>query len=313
MSLAPHPFSLRQLQYAVAVADALSFRKAAERCRVAQPSLSAQVAQLEEAISVRLFERDRRRVMPTSAGKDFIERARRLLLEADNLLAAAQRASDPLTGTLRLGVIPTVSAYLLPTIAPALRAAFPELMVAWVEDKTPALVQGLAMGNLDAALLALEADIGEVDREIVATDPFVLAARPDDPLAAKNAPVSLNELRDENVLLLDDGHCFREQALAYCTRAKAQEASYRATSLTTLTQMVAGGAGVTLLPALAVSTEAERAGLKVRPFAAPAPARTIALVWRKRSPIAEALTRLAKKIRDAYPKTSTPARTGARA
>jgi LysR family hydrogen peroxide-inducible transcriptional activator len=218
-----------------------------------------------------------------------------------------------LTGTLRLGVIPTVSAYLLPTIAPALRAAFPELMVAWVEDKTPALVQGLSAGNLDAALLALEADIGDVDKEVVATDPFVLAARPDDPLAAKSAAVSLNELRDENVLLLDDGHCFREQALAYCTRAKAQEASYRATSLTTLTQMVAGGAGITLLPALAVSTEAQRAGLKVRPFAAPAPARTIALVWRKRSPIAEALTRLAKKIRDAYPMPSITARAGSRA
>ena len=308
---APHPFTLRQLQYVVAVADALSFRRAAERCHVSQPSLSAQLAALEEAVGARLFERDRRRVLVTAAGAELVERARRVLREADDLVAAARRAGDPLAGTLTIGVIPTISPYLLPSAAPALRAAYPRLTTRWVEDKTPVLVQRLAAGALDAALLALEADIGEVECAIVARDPFLLAARPDHPLAARRSPVTQADLRDAEVLLLDDGHCFREQAMAVCSRARARELEFRATSLSTLAQMVAGGAGVTLLPALAVSTEAERAGLRTRRFAAPAPSRTLALVWRRRSPLGPALTRVAGTIREAYPVVQAPARTRA--
>jgi LysR family transcriptional regulator, hydrogen peroxide-inducible genes activator len=304
MNLASHPFSLRQLQYVVAVADALSFRKAAQLCHVSQPSLSAQLAQLEQVLGVRLFERDRRRVLPTAAGKELIERARRLLVDADDLSAAARRASDPLDGTLRLGVIPTVSPYLLPHVTPGLRHDFPKLTAVWIEDKTDALVRGLETGTLDAALLALEAELGDVEHEIIASDPFLLATAHGDPLGQSTAPVERAELRDADVLLLDDGHCFREQALAYCARAKARELEFRATSLATLTQMVASGLGVTLLPALAVPTEAERAGLCVRPFAAPAPARTVALVWRRRSPIAPALRRVAGTLRSAYPAAS---------
>jgi LysR family hydrogen peroxide-inducible transcriptional activator len=286
----------------VAVADALSFRKAAELCHVSQPSLSAQLAQLEDAIGVRLFERDRRRVLVTAAGRKIVDRARRLLLGADDLVAAATQAGDPLAGTLRIGVLPTISPYLLPSATPALRAAYPRLAAVWVEDKTEALVRSLDAGALDAALLALESEVEDVDREIVASDPFVLAARPDSPLGSRSSRVIPAELRDAEVLLLDDGHCFRDQALEYCSRARARELEFRATSLSTLAQMVAGGAGVTLLPRLAVPTETERAGLKVRAFAEPAPARTIALVWRKRSPIADALRRLAATIRQAYPR-----------
>jgi LysR family hydrogen peroxide-inducible transcriptional activator len=308
MDHAPHPFSLRQLQYAVAVADALSFRKAAQLCHVSQPSLSSQLAQLEQVLGVRLFERDRRRVLATAAGKELIERARRLLVDADDLNAAARRASDPLDGTLRLGVIPTVSPYLLPHVTPTLRADFPKLAAVWIEDKTDALVRGLQTGALDAALLALEAELGEVEHEVVAADPFMLATAQGDPLGQSAAAVERAELRDADVLLLDDGHCFREQALAYCARTKAHELEFRATSLATLTQMVASGLGVTLLPALAVPSEAERAGLCVRPFAEPAPARTIALVWRRRSPIAPALRRVATTLRNAYPPTPIVAR-----
>src|SRR6266849_6934852 len=154
------PLSLRQLQYAVAVADTLSFRAAAERCHVAQPSLSAQ---LEDALGVRLFERDRRRVLPTTAGRDLVERARRVLREADDLVEAALRAGDPLAGRLSLGVIPTISPYLLPAAAPALRKAYPHLSVVWREEKTADLVRAVREGTLDAALLALEAEIGEVE------------------------------------------------------------------------------------------------------------------------------------------------------
>ena len=295
-------FSLRQLQYVVALAEALSFRRAAEKCHVSQPSLSAQLAQLEDALGVRIFERDRRRVLPTVAGQAVIERARRVLLEAGDLVDAAKRVADPLVGTMRIGVIPTVSPYLLPRLTPRVRRKFERLRIAWLEDKTDVLIANLHTGALDAALLALEADIGDVEREIIAKDPFFLVARPEHPLAKKASPASRADLRDADVLLLDDGHCMREQALDFCAKASARELEFRATSLSTLVQMVAGGAGVTLLPALAIPTETHRTDLRIRPFAAPAPARTIALVWRKSSPLGVALRQLAAVIRDAYPR-----------
>lgn len=300
-ALAPYSFTLRQLQYAIAVAESLSFRRAAELCHVSQPSLSAQIAELEGALGVPLFERDRRRVLVTGAGQVLLDRARRLLVEADDLAGAAKDAGDPLAGRLRIGVIPTISPYLLPSSTPALRAAYPRLITVWVEDRTAALVRALEHGTLDAALVALEAELGDLEREIVAEDPFVLATPPDDPLGAKRSPARPAELGQARVLLLDDGHCFRDQALAYCAGARAQELEFRATSLATLVQMVAGGAGVTLLPQLAVSTEAQRARLHVRFLANPAPHRTIALVWRKRSPLADALRKVARTIREAYP------------
>ena len=302
MSLAPHPFTLRQLQYVVAVAETLSFRRAAELCRVSQPSLSAQLAQVEDALGVRLFERDRRHVLITPAGVELVERARRVLIDADDLVQAAKRAGNPLTGTLRVGIIPTVSPYLLPSVTPRLRAAFPELTLAWVEEKTSVLSKQLDAGMLDAALLALEAELGEVEHDVIAEDPFVLVAPPGTPLAKKKSPATTGELRGVDVLLLDEGHCFRAQALELCSTARAHELEFRATSLSTLVQMVAGGAGVTLLPALALELETERADLRVRSFVAPAPHRTLALVWRRNSPLAPALRELAGVLRDAYPK-----------
>ena len=301
MSLAPHPFSLRQLQYAIAVAESLSFRKAAARCHVSQPSLSAQLAQLEQALGVRLFERDKRGVVPTPAGRALVEQARSVLREADYLIESARSAGDPLAGTLHVGVIPTISPYLLPSLAPALRKDYPRLRVMWVEDKTSVLVRSLEAGELDAAVLALEAAIGDVAREVIAQDPFVLATAFGSPLGAGKSPARPADLRGVNVLLLDEGHCFREQALAFCSSARARELEFRATSLSTLTQMVAGGAGVTLLPSLSVPTESRRARVRIRPFARPAPHRTIAIVWRKRSPLAASIQKLAATIRKAYP------------
>jgi LysR family transcriptional regulator, hydrogen peroxide-inducible genes activator len=300
MSSAPPPFSLRQLQYAVAIADTLSFRRAAERCRVSQPSLSAQVGELEGALGVRLFERDRRRVLVTTAGHELVARARVVLREAEDLVEHARRAGDPLAGTLRLGVIPTISPYLLPRLTAAFRSGFPRLTALWTEDRTDTLVRSLDAGALDAALLALEADIGDLEHEIVGVDPFVLATPLKHALGARTTPARPAELRDADVLLLDDGHCFRDQALAFCATAKAHELEFRATSLSTLAQMVAGGAGVTLLPTLAVPTEAKRAELRIRAFAAPAPKRTIAFVWRRRSPLGPALRALAVTARKAY-------------
>jgi len=307
MNFAPHPFSLRQLQYAIAVADTLSFRQAAARCGVSQPSLSVQLAQLEEVLGVQLFERDRRRVLSTAAGEALVERARRLLRDADDLMAAAARAQDPFVGTMRIGVIPTISSYLLPSTVPALRQTYPKLPTVWIEDKTEVLVDKLADGSLDAAIMALEAEIGDVEVDVLASDPFVLTLRPSDPLAESTAPVKVEELAGADILLLDDGHCFRDQALSLCSQANVRELEFRATSLSTLAQMVAGGLGLTLLPRLAVPTETQRAELVVRHFAAPQPARTVVLAWRRGSPLGDAFRQLSATLREAYPTGDAPA------
>ncbi len=296
MRAAPYPVTLRQLQYVTAIADARSFRRAAEACRVSQPSLSAQVAEAERALGVRLFERDRRRVLVTGAGEAVVARARAVLVAADDLVETARRGADPLAGTLRVGVIPTVGPYLLPRIAPALRKALPRLELHWHEDRTAVLVRRVAAGELDAALLAREADLGELAVAELARDPFVLAVAPGHPLARGAGPVSLQSLEGERVLLLDDGHCLRDQALAVCSRAGAEELGFRATSLSTLVQMVASGAGVTLLPRIAVETEAPRAGLRARPLAEPSPGRTLVLAWRRGSAAEPALRALAEIV-----------------
>ncbi len=303
LSSSPHPFTLRQLQYVVAVADELSFHRAAARCHVSQPSLSAQLAQVEQALGVCLFERSRKKVLLTVPGRDVVDRARRLLLDADELAHAASIGSDPLEGVLRLGVIPTVSPYLLPYVTPSLRKRFPRLRIAWTEEKTEVVVKRLNEGELEGAVLALEADIGDVAREIIAADPFVLVTRPDHRLAAKRSAVTEAELRGEELLLLEDGHCFRDQALEACGAARVQDGEFRATSLSTLVQMVSGGAGITLIPEIAVDTEAKRARLHVRPIAGRAAHRTIALIWRKGSALEPTLRAVATALREAYPGT----------
>jgi LysR family hydrogen peroxide-inducible transcriptional activator len=171
----------------------------------------------------------------------------------------------------------------------------------WSEEMTAPLLEKLADGRLEAALVALEAGIGDVEREIIATDPFVLVTRPEHPLAAKSSPASAAELRDEEVLLLAEGHCFRNQAFELCERAGATEGEFRATSLCTLVQMVSSGSGITLIPTIAVDLEAKRAGLHVRPLAGSSARRTIALVWRKGTPLEGLLRAVAKVMREAYP------------
>jgi LysR family hydrogen peroxide-inducible transcriptional activator len=298
MAFAPHPFTLRQLQYVAAVAQELSFRRAAARCGVSQPSLSTQLTQIEEAIGVQLFERGHKRVLVTSAGRDFIERSRRLLRDADELLSSAQRSADPFSGNVHLGVLPTISPYLLPRLTLPLRKAFPRLRVLWAEATTSALLEQLADGRIDAALLAREAELGDVETDVIASDPFVLVTRPEHRLAGKSAPASAAELRDEQVLLLAEGHCFREQALELCESANAREGEFRATSLCTLVQMVSSAGGVTVIPSMAVDVEAKRAGLHVRALASSGARRTIVLVWRKGSAVASLLRAIAGVARD---------------
>ncbi|MGH7788852.1 MAG: LysR substrate-binding domain-containing protein [Candidatus Binatia bacterium] len=295
-----HDFTLRQLQYALAVAQAKGFRLAAERCHVSQPSLSAQVAALEAALGERLFERDRRSVVLTPAGEALLVRAQRLLGEADELRDAAERLRDPRAGTLRLGVLPTIAPYVLPELSSALAERLPRLRVLWREDRTAALLAMVERGEMDAALIALEAEIGVVEQAVIAEDPFVLAA----PLRhrlARGRSVRQAQLAGTPVLLLDDGHCFRDQVLALCEQQGGEAGGFRATSLSTLAQMVARGSAVTLLPAIAVGLENRTGQLAIRRFTAPAPHRTIGLVWRPRSPLAARLRAVAEVFRAAWP------------
>lgn len=294
---AVHDVSIRQLQYVVAVADTLGFHRAAQRCHVSQPSLSAQVKQLEDTLGVAVFERDRRRVLVTPAGEAIVARARRALREVEDLVATAAHLRDPLAGPVRLGVIPTIAPYALPDVVPSVHAAYPSLKLIFREEKTESVVAGLRAGTLDLGIVALEADLGELEHATFAVDPFVAALPAEHPLAKKKI-VTEDDLDGETVLLLDDGHCLRSQALAVCTRAGAHESELRATSLSTLAQMVSGGAGVTLLPAIAVPVENRRGTLAIRKLR-PVPSRTLAVVWRPGSPFAAAGQALAGVLKKA--------------
>jgi LysR family hydrogen peroxide-inducible transcriptional activator len=291
MRLAPQDLSIRQLQYAVAVADTLGFHRAAARCGVSQPTLSSQVQKLEEVLAVQLFERDRRRVLVTPAGEAVVAHARRVLVGLDDLLATAARTSDPFTGTLRIGVIPTVAPYLLPWLTPAVAAAWPRLRLALVEEKTGDMLASLRGGALDAGLLARVDGMDDLEDVTVLEDPFVAAVPRSHPLARKRT-IALDELESEDVLLLEDGHCLRTQALALCQRAGAKETDLRATSLATLVQMVSAGAGVTLLPGVAVDVENRRGQLAIRPISGRPQGRTICLAWRRAAALAPALREL---------------------
>lgn len=302
MNFSPHAFSLRQLQYIVAVADLLSFNRAADECHVSQPSLSLQIAELERVLAIKIFERDPHRVALTAVGRDFVESARAVLHAADALVETARRCIDPFSGTLRIGVIPTISPYWLPELAPALHKAYPHLTLIWVEDKTHMLMHALQSAAIDAALVALEADIGDVEREVIAKDPFLLVAPAGNPLVAKRAPAKAGELRGATVMVLEDEHCFGKQALEFCFRVNAQEHQFRATSLATVISMVTSGVGVTLLPTLAMRSEVRTTNLRLRRLADTEAVRTIGLVWRKKSSLTPALRKLATSMSQAYPK-----------
>ena len=240
----------------------------------------------------------------TVAGHELVERARGLLRDGDDPVATSQRFADPMAGTLRVGLIPTISPYILPVVAPLLRKAFPRLTMVYREDKTGVLVDLLEQGALDTAVLAMEANLGDLVHETIAEDPFVLAVSRTHRLAERKKPVAMSDLEGENVLLLDDGHCLREQALAFCARAKTEELEFRATSLATLCQMVAGGAGVTLLPTLALSIENRRGNFAVLQFARPKPARRIVLAYRAATPSKDTLLAVASTIRRTFAKSA---------
>ena len=289
--------NLRDLKYLVALADLRHFGKAADACFVSQPTLSTQIRKLEDELGVVLVERAPRKMMLTAAGLDVVQRARRIVADVEQMREAARRSRDPESGTLRLGVFPTLGPYLLPHVVPTLRARFPQLELLLVEEKSDELLQRLREGKLDAALLALPLHDDQLHAEFLFEEPFVLAAPQQHPLARRSA-LDAAELSDETLLLLEDGHCLRDQALDVCRLSGAREKSgFRATSLETLRQMVAAGVGVTLLPALSVHEPiAQSPNIRLVPFRGTAPSRRIALVWRKSSALDAFLHQLGDAI-----------------
>jgi LysR family hydrogen peroxide-inducible transcriptional activator len=301
----PSPITLRQLRYAVAVADEGGFGRAAEACHVSQPSLSAQIRDLEAILGTPVFERTSRRVAPTPLGERILARARRVLAEVEEIAETARAGAAPLSGEFRLGVIPTLGPYYLPKVLPALRAAHPDLKLYLREERTARLIELLLEGRLEGALLALPVDEPALAARPLFDEPFVLAAPPGHPLAEADR-VGEAALAAETVLLLEDGHCFRDQALAVCSSAGAADhGAFAASSLETLREMVAGRIGVTLLPALAAG--AGRADVVERPLAEPAPTRTIALVGRKVAARDAELAHLADFLRAHLPAGVTAA------
>ncbi|MCS4504916.1 Hydrogen peroxide-inducible genes activator [wastewater metagenome] len=278
--------NFRDLRYLVAVADHRHFGRAAAACYVSQPTLSTQIKKLEQYLGVQLVERTNKQVMLTPIGKMIAERARHVLNEVSDIVDSARAAGDPMVGDLRLGLIPTIGPYLLPHLIPALRSTYPNLRPLLYEQQTADLLERLRRGELDAAVMAVPVPGEGLLHASLFHEPFYLAMPHDHPLARK-PEVSLGDIESEHILLLEEGHCLRDQALDVCNMVGAREdAGFRATSMETLRQMVAAGAGITLLPALAAKAavgQPDSNAVVLRSFVDARPTREMALYWRKGS------------------------------
>lgn len=288
-------YSLRQLQYAVAVAETGGFGAAAALCGVSQPSLSAQVAKLESVLGAELFVRSRKGVHPSAAGETLLPKFREALAAAAAVNTAAATLEDPYAVPVRIAVIPTVAPYLLPAVTKAL-AGQAGPTVHWLELQTAFAEEAVAFGKADAMLIADPPDDSELEVIELGWDPFVIVAPPD---AALPEEVPLDWLHEQRVLLLEQGHCLRDQALSLCRLPSAQRSPIRATSLGTMVQMIAAGLGVSVLPAMAVASERVHASIQIRPFADVSVGRTLTFATVKGHPLAPVLREVATALRDA--------------
>lgn len=305
--------NLRDLKYLVALADHRHFGRAAEASFVSQPTLSTQIRKLEDELGVALVERAPRRVMLTPVGREIAERARKVIADVEQMAEIARRSRDPEAGTVRLGLFPTLGPYLLPHVVPRLRERFPRLELLLVEEKTDQILARLRDGRLDAGLLALPLHDDQLHVEPLFDEPFLLAV-PRTHALARRASLRMRDLDDAHLLLLEEGHCLRDQALAVCRLAGADEREgFRATSLETLRQMVAAGVGITLLPMLAVQPPVPvSADIALLPFEGEAPHRRIAMVWRRSSAMAAFLAQLAHEFATLAPALLEPPATARR-
>ncbi len=293
--------TLQELRYLVALADTGHFGQAAEACFVSQSTLSTGVKKLEEFLGVVLFDRSLKRVMPTPIGHEIVESARRVVEEAARIRELASYAKDPMDRTVHLGVIPTLGPYYLPHVLTLVRERHPKLRLLLREEMTPHMLAHLAEGKLDAGLLALPINDPTLETVPLFVEPF-LAAVPAGHALARAGSVSLDELAGAGLLLLEEGHCLRDQALEACHLEGLRNEEIRATSLETLRQMVAMELGVTLIPALAGATRPMVGdSITLKPIAPPGASRTVGLVWRRRSPLAHTLRRLAETLAAGLP------------
>ncbi len=275
--------TLRQLQYFLAVADHLSFHKAAETCYVTQPTLSEGLKSLEDLLGTKLFERTKRSVALTPSGTELVLPARDILARAEDFVLMARARKEPFTGKLTLGVIPTIAPYLLPTLLPALQKQFPQLELHLKEDVTAQLLSALEQRSIDVVLMAFPYDTSGIKQMKLWSEPFVIAMPGDRNTTETHA--TLNDLSKHNIMLLEDGHCLRDHALAACRlQPSGQRKTFGATSLTTLIQMVQHGYGSTLLPAMAADPKTMPRGVTIQHFSNPQPSRQIGLAWRQGNP-----------------------------
>ena len=281
--------SIKQLQYLTALAQTEHFGKAAQICNVTQSTLSAGIKELETVFGIILAERTKRSVIITPIGREIAERATKLIRDAEDMMALSAASEGPLTGRLQMGVIPTIAPYLLPQLLPLLRNSYPRLDLTLRETQTAVLVEEVLSGKLDVALLALPVNDNRLVEQPLFEDPFVLVIPASHPLV-KQKQIDAKTLNQENLLLLEEGHCFRDQAIEFCSTSglpdnMSQFSTLGATSLATIAQMVSADFGITLLPQMALEQEtAHNKNLAVRPFTPPQPSRTIGLIWRKNSP-----------------------------
>ncbi len=287
---------MKHLRYFEALAQHGHFGRAAEACAISQPALSLQIKELEEILGAPLVERGMRQIRLTSLGNEFAGRARAILRAVDELDDLARASLSPLAGRLRIGVIPTVAPYLLPRLLSRIAARFPGLDLRPREAVTQRLVEDLLEGRLDTAIVALPVSEPSLVEVPLLEEEFVLVR----PSADANKPVPSSEmLREMQLLLLEEGHCFRDQALSYCNFSPSRPRELmEGSSLTTLVQMVGAGIGVTLIPQMAVRIETAQAQVCVARLAPPRPARRIGMVWRRTNPLAEQFELLAGMVRD---------------
>lgn len=287
--------TLRQLRYFEALSNHAHFGRAAEACAISQPALSVQIKELEENLGVRLFERSARQVRLTSFGEEFAKRTATILRSVDDLGDLARSAREGFTGRLRLGIIPTMAPYLLPNVIGHLTHAFPHLEIHVRETQTSKLMQELADGRLDTAILALPVSEPVFEETALFEEDFVLVR----PGADAGQPVpDATELREMRLLLLEEGHCFRDQALSFCNIQSAlPRESLDGSSLSTLVQMVGAGIGVTLIPEMAVGVETQSANVAIDHFSTPKPTRTVGMIWRKSSPLKDRLKQVSDIVR----------------
>lgn len=276
--------TLRQLRYLAALAEHRHFGRAAVACAVSQPALSMQIRELEKQLGVELVERRPGDVLLTGVGREVAERAEIILAAERDLVDLARHKGRLLSGRLAFGVIPTIAPYLLPRILPAVQRRYPDLQIELRETQTKILLDELAHGALDVIMLALPVTEADVETLPLFEDPFLLAVPASDPRPEITC-VSADEIDPRRLILLEEGHCLRDQALAYCANSATNDAmGLGATSLTTVMQMVANGYGVTLVPQVAVDVEVRDERVRLLPFAPPQPGRTIGLAWRRTSP-----------------------------